>query len=256
MLSRESCRYAFCKGKQSKSLNSFGRGFVMASLNINSLLAHVDDLRIFVTDSKSYILAINETKLGSSIGDSEISLPGFEVVRRDRPLNGRGGGGVCIYLRNNVNYHIRDDLSASNQLECLVIEITRPHSRRVLVSTWYRPPSSSQDIFSPFEIVVDKIDSENNDFYLLGDLNCDMLQNRSNYHISSNLTNRFDIYGLSQMISEPTRITSTSRTSVHITNSPEKIVNSGVVHLGISDHSTVFMTIKIRYERVGTHRTI
>ena len=60
------------------------------------------------------------------------------------------------------------------------------------------------------------------------------------------------------MISEPTRITSTSSTLIDlcITNSPEKVVNSGVVHLGISDHSLVFMTIKIRYERVGTHRTI
>ena len=55
----------------------------------------------------------------------------------------------------------------SPQLECLVIKITRPHSRPFLVSTWYRPPSSSQDIFSRFEILVDKIDSENNDFYLL-----------------------------------------------------------------------------------------
>lgn len=42
----------------------------------------------------------------------------------------------------------------------------------------------------------------------------------------------------------------------HITNSPEKIVNSGVVHLWISDHSLVFMTITICYESVGTHHTI
>ena len=55
-------------------------------------------VRIFVTDSKIDRLAINETKLDSSIGDSEISLPGFEVVRRDRPVNGRCGGGVCIYI--------------------------------------------------------------------------------------------------------------------------------------------------------------
>ena len=101
---------------------------------------------------------------------------------------------VFVYIYETTNYHIRHDLS-DNQLECLVIEITRPHSRPFLVNTWYRPPSSSQDIFSRFEILVDKIDSENNDFYLLGDLNCDMLPNRSNYHISSNLTNIFDIYG-------------------------------------------------------------
>ena len=92
-------------------------------------------------------------------------------------MDGRRGGGVCIYLRNNINYHIRDDLN-DNQLESLIIEIARSHWRPFLVSTWYRPPSSSQDIFSRFEILVDRIDSENNDFYLLGDLNCDMLHNR------------------------------------------------------------------------------
>ena len=34
---------------------------------------------------------------------------------------------VFVYLRNNINYHIQHDFSES-QLECLVIEITRPHS--------------------------------------------------------------------------------------------------------------------------------
>ena len=39
----------------------------MASLNTNSLLAHFDDLKIFIGSSKIDILAINETKLDSSI---------------------------------------------------------------------------------------------------------------------------------------------------------------------------------------------
>ena len=41
-----------------------------------------------------------------------------------------------------------------------------------------------------------------------------------------------------------------------ITNSPKKIVNSGVLHLFISDHSLVFMTRKSRYERTQVHRVI
>ena len=129
----------------------------MASLNINSLLAHIDDLKIFSNNSKIDILAINETKLDSSIQDYEIHLPaGFEIVRRDRPVNGRNGGGVGIYLRNNINYHIRDDLS-DDQLNCLTIEITRPHSRPFILSTWYRPPGSSLDTFHCFEKLRDKI---------------------------------------------------------------------------------------------------
>ena len=150
-----------------------------------------------------------------------------------------------MYLRNNINYQIRDDL-CDDQLECVVIEIIRPHSRPFFVSTWYRSPNSPQDIFRQFESLVDKVDSEQKDFYLLGDLNCNMYDG-SNNHNSSTLTNILDIYGLSQLISEPTRITPTSRTLIDlcITSSPEKISNSGVVHLGISDHSLVFMTLKI-----------
>jgi len=83
------------------------------------------------------------------------------------------------------------------------------------------------------------------------------MQDGSN-HNSSTLTNILDIYGLSQLILEPSRITPTSSTMIDLctTNSPEKISKAGVAHLDISDHSLVFMTLKICYERTGSHRTI
>ena len=99
-------KYTNNKGDPS-TINPFGRGFVMAALNINSLLAHLDDLKFFVLDSKIDVLAINETKIDSSVNDNEIYLPGFEVVRKDRSVS---GGGVCIYLQSNINYQILNDL--------------------------------------------------------------------------------------------------------------------------------------------------
>ena len=123
-----------------------------------------NDLKFFVLDSKIDVLAINETKIDSSVNDNEIYLPGFEVVRKDRSVNGRSGGGVCIYLRSNINYQIRDDL-CDDHLECVVVEIIRPHSKPFIVSTWYKPPNSPQDIFRQFESLIDKVDSEQKDFY-------------------------------------------------------------------------------------------
>ena len=71
----------------------------MACLNINSLVSHIDDLRIFMSQSKGIdILAINETKLDSTIKDNEVHLPGYDVIHKDRENNGRYGGGV--YLRS------------------------------------------------------------------------------------------------------------------------------------------------------------
>ena len=44
-----------------------------------------------------------------AINDHEVCLPGFELVRSNRNINGRNGGGVCIYIRSNLNFQMRDD---------------------------------------------------------------------------------------------------------------------------------------------------
>ena len=64
--------------------NFFNRGLAIACLNINSLTAHIDELRVFMRDSKIDILAINESKLDITINDHEVYIPGYETVRRDR----------------------------------------------------------------------------------------------------------------------------------------------------------------------------
>ena len=43
-------------------INSFGRGLVMTSLNINSLLAHIEELCVFMSNSKIDLLTIKEAK--------------------------------------------------------------------------------------------------------------------------------------------------------------------------------------------------
>ena len=228
----------------------------MASLNINSLLLHIDELRVFMSSSKIDILMIYETKLDSTIHDNEVHLTGLEIVRTDRKVNGRNRGGVCIYLRTNLNSKIRNDLS-NDKLEWLTIEITKPRSKAFLVSTWYRPPNSPSELFNEFEKVIDKIDAENKELFLLGDLNCDFLSGSTTYSTSP-LTNVFDIYGpLRQLIIEPTRVTPPSQTLLDlcITNACDKVINSGVLPLGISDHYLVYMTRKAHYDRTGP-RTI
>ena len=161
----------------------FNHGLAIACLNINSLPAHIDDLRVFMVNSKIDILCINETKLDSTVMDGEIHLPGYEIVRLDRKLNGRNGGGVCIYLRSNLNYRIRVDLS-SEDLEILIVELANPRSRPFLVGTWYRPPNSSHQSFRLFEEIIAKVDAENSELYLLGDLNCNLLSDTPNPNTS------------------------------------------------------------------------
>ena len=233
----------------------FGRGLVIASLNINSLPSHIDEFRVSISCSKVDILIINESKLDSTIHDNELYLPGFEVVRRDHRVNGRKGGGVCIfciYLRTNLNFRIRGDLNNDN-LECLFVEISMPRSTGFVVGTWNRPLGSPIEFFNEFEKLIDKIHAENKELYLLGDVNCNSLP-ETTAHLSPSLTNSLDIYGLSQYFTELTRITQVSKSLIDlcITNSPEKVSHFRVVHVGISDHSLVFMTRKANYDHNGS----
>ena len=222
----------------------------MACLNINSLVSHIDNLRVFMSQFKDIdILALNETKLDATIKDGEVHLPGYDVVRKDRERNGRNGGGVCIYVRSNINFKPRADLSPNN-LECLTVEISKPRSKPFLVSTWYRPPQSSPDLFSTFERIIDKIDAENLELYLMGDLNCNLLSEVVNNN-SSHLLTIIDIYGLTQLITEPTRVTQYSSTLIDLclTNSPDKVSKSGVIDIGISDYSVIYLTRKVAHFR-------
>ena len=131
------------------------RGFKIASINVNSLTKHIDDLRIFLADNPVDVLAINESKLDDSIKNCELYIPGYEITRRDRNKN---GGGVCFYIKTSINFVIRRDLNL-NVLENLCLEIQKPCSKPFLVVTWYRPPCSSVELFSHYETLVGKLDS-------------------------------------------------------------------------------------------------
>ena len=138
--------------------NTFGKGLVMASLNVNSLLAHIDELKIFTSANALDVLIINKTKLDSTIDNQEVNIPGYEIIRNDRKINGRKGDGVCIYVRCNINYILRDDLEIE-KLESLVIQVNKPRSKVILISTWYRPPDTPTAIFDNFEELIAKMDS-------------------------------------------------------------------------------------------------
>ena len=110
-----------------------------AQLNITSLTKHIEELRILINEMNFDILCINETRLDKAIKNSEIGLQGYDLTRRDR---NRNGGGVAIYVRNNISYMERSALVPEN-VEALCIEVRKPNAKPILISTWYRPPNSN-----------------------------------------------------------------------------------------------------------------
>ena len=95
------------------------RGFKIAFLNISSLPKHIDELRLNMQHQYLDILVLNETRLDETISNSEISIDKYTLVRIDRT---RHGGGVPMYIRNSINFNLRNDLFFEG-LEFLCFEI-------------------------------------------------------------------------------------------------------------------------------------
>lgn len=85
------------------------------------------------------ILAINETRLVSSIQNGAVSIPGYTLERKDR---NRSGGGVALYIRDSINYERLNDLPEDN-MELISIQVSKPRVKPFIVCTWYRPPGST-----------------------------------------------------------------------------------------------------------------
>ena len=102
------------------------RGFKLASLNVNKLSTHIDEIRILLVDKCLDVLTIQETKADVSNNNSDFYICGYELIRRDRRSD--AGGGICFYFKSTLKFSVRTDLNIE-ELENLCIEIRKPNSK-------------------------------------------------------------------------------------------------------------------------------
>jgi hypothetical protein len=104
--------------------------------------------------------------------------------------------------------------------------------------------------FDYFEKIVEKVDATNHDYFLLGDINVDLMPGVTSVN-GNKLNDIFEIFGLKQLIVDPTRTTPSSSTLIDlcVTNAPSKIVNSGLIELSFCDHALVATSSNKKHEK-------
>ena len=83
--------------------------------SINSILAHdkLEQLTVTCRLLSIDVLIITESKLDSNIPTNLITISGYhEPIRRDRPINGRHGGGVLMYIAEHLVFTHKKDLQS------------------------------------------------------------------------------------------------------------------------------------------------
>ena len=101
----------------------------IASLNINGLCNHHDEIKFLLNDKGIHILALNETKLDGPIPRELTDISGYQQLRFDRTCN---GGGVSFYVRDSINMTPRVDV-LSKRLELFCVEISPPKANLLLL---------------------------------------------------------------------------------------------------------------------------
>ena len=223
------------------------KGMAIASLNVNSLQLHLDEIICLVNENGIHTLAVNETKLDNEITDNLLEIEGYTLHREDRSRN---GGGVAVYVRNSLKHNRRTDIP-DKSLELVCIEIETIRARLFLKFAWYRPPSALIESFKELEGNLEFFDKENKEMIIMGDTNYDFSSKIADEYSSSlnntaHLAEIYDLFGLTQMIGEPTRVTLTSSTLIDniATNRAKNVAASGVFSITLSDHYLFYISRK------------
>ena len=104
----------------------FRKGMVIASLNVNSLPAHKDEVETLLKDQGIHILALNETKVHDNIPSDLLQIDGYRFARHDR---NRDGGGVGFYISNTIVADVREDLPYfSLEAQCIEVKPVKAKS--------------------------------------------------------------------------------------------------------------------------------
>ena len=158
---------------------------------------------------------------------------------------------MVMYYAEHLSVIHRKDLAAT-YIEALWIQVKFP-TNSTLFSVVYRSELETTNFFENFRVVLEEAWSKTDSIFLLRDLNCCLLKTDSNDNVLTSykvkkLMEIFDDFNLQDVITEPTRITSTTESLIDliVTTKTNMIRKSGVLPLGISDHCLVYATLRLK----------
>ena len=212
---------------------------IIGHLNINSIRNKFNQLKEVLKD-RIDILMISETKVDSTFPESQFIMPGYsKPYRLDRT---RYGGGLIIYVREDIPSKILKQYCFPNDVECMLLEI-KLHKKKWILCGGYNPHNNSINYFlEHISKAMDTYLDQYDNMLLLGDFNCE----------ETNIVMKtfFDTYNLKNLIKEPTCFKNTENPSCIdfiVTNKERSFAHTKIIETGLSDHHKLVLTVLKTY---------
>lgn len=208
-------------------------------LNVRSIFTGFNELTALVQEQDFCVMMLTETWLSEHTETQAVSIPGYRLIRKDR--KGRGGG-VAAYIKASYVCKIIELVSPVSSLEYLFLNI-KMRSTTLAIGVFYRPPHTNINTFiNDVDNILSYVCPTVDDVICVGDFNINFL------NIENPVNSCFQSYNFTQLLNEPTRITSRTGTLID----PIMVTNTNFVNSSgtlpadnISDHRMVYCDINI-----------
>ena len=172
------------------------------------MIKNFDDIKYYLlsSNSKYDVIIISETWF--KINNKDLyQLNGYKVAHTIR--NVKRGGGVSIYIRDLFHLEIIKNYSKSIDSICDILTIKLSNkslnNKVFIISGIYRSPTYDIVLFNDFVYTFLNSISNNNDTFICGDFNIDIL-NKNKLLLIDNFIDLFYQFSFFPTINKPTRI--------------------------------------------------
>ena len=232
------------------------KNVIIGQLNINSLRNKFDELAELMR-GKLDILVLTETKLDHTFPEKQFLVPGYKKpFRLDRNTH---GGGVMIYVREDIPCDALSKYSTPSKLEAIFVEINLRKNKLLLVGTYHsKNPKyglTDEEFFKHIGLALDFYSTRYEKFLLAGDFNTQEDQEI--------LDEFLEDYHAKNLVKDPTcfkNLENPSCIDLFITNSYQSFQKTTTVSTGLSDfHKMAVTVLKTTFPkakpRIVTYRT-
>jgi hypothetical protein len=215
-------------------------------LNIRSLRYKIDEI-VSSNLIQCTCLAISESWLDASIPDEHVNIDGFKMYRLDRGYP-KGGGGVIIYIKNNLISNLVYSISTVD-IEGLWVNVRmNTNTKPIILGCVYRRPKATAVFDEQLDLILQSL-PDNHCSILVGDVNYDSVTPTTR---DSHFFDLMESLGYKQLVTMPTRVTDTTESLIdHIyTNNVNLHTKTATVLHDLSDHFFTYTALHATLYRV------
>jgi hypothetical protein len=209
-------------------------------MNVRSLQHKLDEVEALVTLFKyPKVIVLTETWLKPD----SVLVPISNYCFVSSPCIVGRGGGVAVYLHNDVHYRVTDRSNNQNSTHNIDYLLVEPQQLGIALCCMYCPPKSKLTDIS--HIITKLKEQVNNKFCFVaaGDFNINLLNDSTN--LSNDFLDELHALSLHPTVSLPTRVTDNSATLIDNFMCDFNLIpaQTCVVKIDLSDHYLITLVL-------------